>query len=72
MIGFQLIFKHLTIVYVTGMSSKIASTHSQKWLTIFFLQKSFKNCISYDFVQILPNAYQIMNGETLGFQHKRQ
>ena len=73
MIGLQLILTH-HIVYVTEMSSKMASTLSQKWLTIFFIAKQstilYISYHNYDiFYQISPacgtNAYQTMYGETL-------
>ena len=56
----------------------MASTLSQKCLTILFLQKAqnFVNFLPYDCVQVLsscgPNTYQIMYGETLDFQCQRQ
>ena len=73
MIVFRLILKHQTIVLVTGMSSKMASILSQKWLTIFCQKaQNFVYFGPYDFVQISPgcglNTYQIMYGETLDFQ----
>ena len=73
MIVFILILKHQTIVLVKGMSSKMASILSQKWLTIFCQKaQNFVYFGPYDFVQISPacspNAYQIMYGETLEFQ----
>ena len=77
MIVFRLILKHQTIVLVTGMSSKMASIPSQKWLTIFCQKaQNFVYFGPYDFVQISPacspNAYQIMYGETLEFQCHHQ
>ena len=70
MIVFQLILKHRTVVYVTETSSKMASTISQKWLTMF-CQKA-QNFLPYNFVLISPacrpNAYQIIYGETFDFQ----
>ena len=62
MIVFELIFKHQTVVSVTGTSSKMASTLCQKAQNSVLFR-------SYDFVQISlacgPNTYQIMYGETL-------
>ena len=64
MIVFQLILYHRTIVYVTETSSKMVSTLTQKWLTIF-CQKAhnFGYFEQYDLVQISPgcdqNTYQI-------------
>ena len=59
-------------VYVTETSSKMASTLSQKWLTIFFFfcqkAQNFVYFVPYHFVQILPargsNTYQVMYGES--------
>ena len=53
--------------------SKMASTLSQKWLTIFCQKaQNFANFVPNDCVQISPacgqNTYQIMCGETLDFQ----
>ena len=66
---FQLILYYRTIVYVTETFSKMASTLSQKWLTIF--AKRLKTFIPYDLVETSqafgPNTYQIMYGETLNF-----
>ena len=63
MIVFLLILKHRTIVYITETFSKMASTFSQKWLTIF-CQKAEKIVYSLprNFAQIspgcAPNTYQ--------------
>ena len=55
----------------------MASTHSQKWLTIFCQKaQNFAYFVPYDFVQISPacslNTYQIMYGKTLDFLCQRQ
>ena len=68
----SLSIKHRTIVYVTETSSKMASTLSQKYLTIFCQKaQNFVYFLPYD-VQISiacgRNTYQIMRGETLDFQ----
>ena len=77
MLVFKLIVYHQTIVSVTEMTSKMASTLYQKWLTIF-CQRA-QNLVllgAYDFVQISPacgpNTHQIMYGETLDFQCQHQ
>ena len=58
----------IKIVYVTEMSSKIASTLSQKWLTIFYQKPHV--------VQISPasgaNTYQKLYGEISDFQCQGQ
>ena len=77
MIVFRLILEHQTVVLVTGMSSKMASILSQKWLTIFCQKvQNFVYFGSYDFVQISPacgpNTYQTMYGETVDFQCQHQ
>ena len=69
MIVFRLIFWYQKVVFVTGTSFKMASTLSQKCLTIFTKKaQNFEYFVSYDFVQILlacgPNTHQIMHGET--------
>ena len=49
------------------MSSKVASTCAQKWLTIF-CQKAQKFAKKLKSLYICgPNTYQIMYGETLDF-----
>ena len=69
MIVFQLIPYQRTIIYVTETSSKMASTLSEKWLTIHCQKaQNFVYFLPYDFDQISPacrpNTYQIMYGET--------
>ena len=79
MIDYSLLINTLVsnIVYVTETPSKMASTLSQNWLTVF-CQKAhfFKYFLPLDIVQISsacgPNTYQIMYGETLDFQCQRQ
>ena len=75
MVVFKLIIKHQTVVSVTETFFKIASTHRQKWLTIFCQNaQNFVYFGPYDFVQIStacgPNTYQIMYGETLNLPSK--
>ena len=77
MVVLELICKHQTIVSVTETSSKMASILCQKLFTIFCQKaQNFVWFGSYDFVQISPvcgpNTYQIMCGETLGFQCQHQ
>ena len=64
--------QHRPVVFVTETSSKLASTISQKWLTIFAKKvQIFRIFPTVQFLQISPacrlNAYQIMDGETLDF-----
>ena len=77
MIVFQLILWRQTIVYVTETSSNMASTHSQKWLTIFCQKaQNFSYFVPNDFDQIspacVPNTCQIMYVGTLDLQCQRQ
>ena len=55
----------------------MVSTLSQKRLTIFCQKaRNFEYFVPYDFVQISPargpDTFQIMYGETLDFQSRRQ
>ena len=55
----------------------MASTFSQKWLTIFCQKaQNLEYFVPYNFVQISaacgPNTYQIMYGETLDLQYQHQ
>ena len=59
------------------MSSKMASTLSQEWLTSLYQKtQNFVNFLPYDLARISrargPNTYQIMYIETLDFQCQRQ
>ena len=50
----MIFFKHQAIVYLSETSSKMASKHFQKWLTIFW--QKVKNCVyfeTYDFIQTI-------------------
>ena len=65
------------IVYVTETYSKMASTLSKKWLTIFCQKaQNFVYFGPYNFVQTSPafdpNTYQIMHEKTLDFQYLHQ
>ena len=76
MVVFKLTVQHQTIISVTEMSTKMASTLCPKWY--IFVKKNSTICqfVPYDFVQISPacgpNTYQIMYGETLDFQCQHQ
>ena len=68
---------HRTVVFVIETSSKMASTLSQKWLTILCPKaQNFVYIFPYNFVQISPacrpNAYQKMYGGILDLQCRRQ